>query len=309
MILTAAWTTPVHAQELSWLHAIFVTLESTGDAMATHVHAALASSQITLVVHVLFTALALMLFVWKFSGYALRGFDLLDLLELMFTIFFVYLLLTGYHSVFPAIGSAERYISDLLGKGISGATDSDTLAESIFAMVIQMSLHPVCHGLIHCIQDGPYAIATAIIGYLAILLLGVVAVVVETWMQWCFDAAYGIGWFTIPFLLYRPLSFVFDGWLKLFFTVLFYDVLAKVTLAMVVLCFKVMQAAVPGSTGATIDVHGPYDLTALFLFITIGVLIMSCTGRFTNAMVAGTSGVGGLLQDAARGIARAAGRF
>lgn len=307
--LLAAWAAPAHAEDLPWLHDIFVALRHTGDAMTEHVDVALGSGQVALVVHVLFTALALFLFVWKFAGFALRGFDLVDLLELMFTIFFVYLLLSSYRSLMPAVASAGRYVGDSLGKSISGATGSSTLAESIFVLVVQLSLHPVCHGFFHCIDTAPYAIFTSIVGDIAILLLGVVATIVETWMQWCFETVYGIGWFAIPFLLYRKLSFIFDGWLKLFFTVLFYDILAKVTLAMVLLCFTVMQHSVPGSTSASIDVHGPYDLVALFLFIAIGVLILACTGRFATSMVAGVSGVGGLLQDAARGAARgAAGR-
>ena len=308
-LVLAGWAAPARADNLPWVHQIFVALHNTGNTMVTHVDTALASAQVTLVVNVLFTALALLLFVWKFAGFALRGFDLVDVLELMFTIFFVYLLLTGYRSLLPAVGSAGRYVGDVLGKDISGATGSNTLAEEIFNLVVQLSLHPVCHGLMHCITDAPYAIATAIVGTIAILLLGGVATIVETWMNWCFQAVYGIGWFTIPFLLYRKLSFIFDGWLKLFFTVLFYDILAKVTLAMVLLCFTTMQSSVPGSIGATIDVHGPYDLVALFLFIFVGVLLLACTGRFANAMVAGVSGVGGLLQDAARGAARGAGRL
>jgi len=308
--LAAIAAAPAEAAEgMPWLHEVFVKLQNTGDTMIDQVDAALTSGQIATVVHVLFTALALILFVWKFAGFATRGFDLVDLLELMFTIFFVFLLLTGYRSLMPGLAAAGRYIGDVLGKHISGADGSQTLAESIFTEAVQMSLHPVCAGLLDCIHHGAYAIATAMAGDLAILILGAVATIIETWMHWCFAAVYGIGWFTIPFLLFRQLSFIFDGWLKLFFTVLFYDIIAKVTLAIVLLCFKIMEGQVPGATGASIDVHGPYDLIALFLFIVIGVLIMSCTGRFANAVTAGVSGAGGWLQDVSRGAARSAGAF
>ena len=305
----AAAAAPARAADIPWLHDVFIALRDTGDTMTSHIDAALTSSQVTLVVNVLFTSLALFLFVWRFVGFALRGFNLADLLELMLSIFFVYLLLTAYRGLLPATAAAARHVGDVLGKGISGATGSNSLAESLFEMVVQLSLHPACNGLIHCITGAPYAIATTFVGSMAILLLGGVATVVEIWMSWCFQAVYAIGWFAIPFLLFRKLSFIFDGWLKLFFSVLFYDIIAKVILAMVVLCFRTMQTSVPGSIGATIDVHGPYDLVALFLFIAIGVLLLLCTGRFANAMVAGVSGVGGLLQDAARGVARGAGRL
>jgi hypothetical protein len=293
--------------DMPWLHDIFVTLREANDAMTAHVSTALTSAGIGMVVHVLFASLSLFLFVWKFIGFALRGFDLVDLLELMFTMGFVYLLLTGYRGLMPAIAAATRFVGDHLGGSIAGIGTDRTLAEEIFTTVLQLSLHPVCDGLMDCITNRAYAIFTTMVASLAILFLGAIATVVELWMQWCFEIAFGVGWFTIPFLLFRRLSFLFDGWLKLFFNVMMYDLIAKVTLSMVLLGFRSMSAAATGSMGATIDVHGPYDLIALFLFLVLGMLAMACTGRFATSVVAGMSGTGGLLQDVARSAARSAG--
>jgi len=55
----AALAAPAQAAEdMPWLHEIFVNLQKTGDTLVGSVDAALISSQIATVVHVLFTALA-----------------------------------------------------------------------------------------------------------------------------------------------------------------------------------------------------------------------------------------------------------
>src|SRR5207245_365549 len=108
--------------------------------------------EVNLVVNVLFSALALFLFVWKFSGFAMRGFDMLDVLELMFTIAFVYVLLTAYRTLIPVVVEGSRFVGDALGMGISHADGSATLAESIFGTLLGLSLHPVCDGgFFHCL--------------------------------------------------------------------------------------------------------------------------------------------------------------
>ena len=95
--------------DMPWLHDIFVTLREANDAMTAHVSTALTSAGIGMVVHVLFASLSLFLFVWKFIGFALRGFDLVDLLELMLTKGFVYQLLTGYRGLMPAIAARTEH--------------------------------------------------------------------------------------------------------------------------------------------------------------------------------------------------------
>lgn len=316
LLLTAAalclLAGPAHAQEvpdIPFLHDIFVSLRKVSDTMNASIGTALGTAQISRIINVLFASLATLLFVWKFSGFALRGFDLMEILELMFTIFYVYLFLTAYRTLIPGIAEAGRFIGDALAGTIGGATGKATLAESIFSMLLQLTLRPNCEGLLGCANGaGLLAIGTAMLGFVAIITLGIIATIVETWMQWCFMVAYAFGWFTIPFLLFRQLSFLFDGWLKFFMGVIMFDLVAKITLAIVLLCFKVIQEAAPGSTGATIDVHRPFDLIALFLFIVVGAVILTATGRFATALTAGVSGVTGVMQDMARGTARAFGR-
>jgi hypothetical protein len=304
-VLMWAWALPAHAATIPWLHTVFESLAAAADTMAARLDTALASAQVALVVNVLFASFALFLFVWKFTGFALRGFDVLHILELMFTIFFVYLLLRGYMTLLPAVVSAGRYVTDNLGTALIGSPPDVSLAESIFSSLLPLTLHAKCTGL--CIKTGLLAVSTTIVGYLAIIALGVLAVVVQTWTQWAFHVAYAVGWATIPFLLSRRLSFIFDGWLKFFIGTVMYEMVAKIALSLVVLSFRFMQGSAPHSMEATIDVRGPSDLAALFAFILVGAFVLLCTSRVAAIVVQGVSGVSGVLQDMARGAARAAG--
>lgn len=302
--LQPAWSAPT-IPDIPWLHDIYVTLANAGVEMDKAVDQALRSKQVSMVANVLFTSLAGFLFVWRFAGFAMRGFNLQALLELMFTIFYVYLLLTAYTTLIPAVGNAGRFVGDTMAKGISGAEGQATFAEAIFSMLLQLTLQPSCEGFFHCMgKAGMMAMGVTQAGDLAIVILGIVATVVETWMQWCYSIAYAVGWFTIPFLLYPRLSFLFDGWLRFFCGVIMYDLVAKITLAIVLLAFQAMQMQAPGAFGATIEVRQPFDLIALFLFIAIGVLVLCVTGTFANALVAGVAGTSGVLQDMARGAAK-----
>jgi hypothetical protein len=307
-LLALAWALPAHAAEIPFLHDIFVSLSHAGDQMTNKMSAALVTPQIRMAMNTLFTSLALCLFVWRFAGFALRGFDLVDLLELMFSIFFVYVMLSSYTTLVQAISTAGQAVGNALGGSISGADDEQTLAESIFSLLLQLTLLTKCDGLTHCVKWIWLSFGTVMIADIAILLLGVIATVVEVWMHWCVQIAYGVGWVTIPLLMVRSLSFLFDGWLKFFLGAIFFDIIAKVTLAMVLLSFRVLTNRTPGANGATIDVHGPMDVAALFLFIFVGVIVLTATGKLANAVVAGVSGVGGVLQDLARGAAQTAGR-
>lgn len=298
------WAEPAHAQQIPVVHDVFVALEEMGDKLTEAVSNGLQTAQVSNIVNVLFAFFALMTFVWRFVAFGMRGFNLHDILELMFAIFFVYLLLTAYRTLVPAMASAGRYVGDALADGLIGTEDGMTLAESIFVKVLTLSLRAECPGFWGCWED-PLPMLVTWIGNFVLIVLGIIATVVEVWMQWGFEIAYAVGWMTLPFLLFRKLAFLFDGWLRFFLSVIMYDIVAKVTLSVVLVCFSVLTGRIPGAMGATIDVTGPYSLVALFLFVVVGMFVLATTGRFSLALVSGVKGVGGVLQDMAGGAARA----
>ncbi len=78
--LLCACAGPAQAAPIPALHEIFLAFERVSDQITTAVGNALGTAQVELVVNVLFSGLALGLFVWRFAGFALRGFDMMALL-------------------------------------------------------------------------------------------------------------------------------------------------------------------------------------------------------------------------------------
>ena len=305
------WAVPAQAASLPALHQVFTVFEQMTQKITTAVGHALGTPEISTVVNVLFTALALGLFVWRFAGYALRGFDMQDLMSLMLTIFFVYLILASYGLVFPAIFGAGRHVSNLLGAGISGRDPSVSLAETIFGMVVQVDFKADCQ-LFDCMGSGIMSWIAALFAYVVVILLGIMATLVELWTLWGFQIAFAVGWLTVPFLMFERLSFLFDGWLKFFFGMLIYVIVAKVNLALVLLGLEVMFGIAHGSglpSTQTLNVRGFFDIVGMMVFLFVGIASLWSSGKFASAFVqnAAGGGVGEAVQKVAQTTARAAG--
>ena len=283
-----AWAAPAHAADVPVLTEIFKDFQSITDQVTDHINTALGLPSIGQIVHVLFSALALGLFVWRFAGFALRGFDLLDILELMLTIFFVYILLRSYREIFPAIFGAGRHVADLIASALIGVDSKKSLAESIFGLLFNFSFEPSCSGT-DCVGSGILSIVAAIVTYVAIIVLGIIAALVELWTVWGFQIAFAVGWVTIPLLLYERLAFVFDGWLKFFFGMLIFTLVAKVNLALVLLGLQMVS----GNNGQKkIQVDGFFDVLGILVFVVVGIYTLFCTERFASTIVS-SAGAGG----------------
>jgi hypothetical protein len=301
---------PASAQESFPIAQAFTAMQGFADAMTRNIETALGTAQVTQVVNVLFTALALSFFVWKFVGFALRGFDVMDILEVMLTIMFVYVLLTSYKIIFPAIFAAGRFVGDAIGNGILAAPPGGSLAEAMMGMFSRANFEPQCGNPLQCLSSGLPTLIAAMLATVAVILLGGIAVLVELWTIWGFAIAYAIGWVTIPFLMYERLSFLFEGWLKFFFGVTVYAIVAKANLALVFLGIELVLGLTPGVTGPAphTTVTGLFDVLGLLVFVGVGIFSLTATGSFASAIVmgAGGGGVGGVVQSVARAGAKAA---
>ncbi|CAN7510554.1 type IV secretion system protein [Rhizobacter sp. LjRoot28] len=309
--LLCAWAGPAQAAPIPALHEIFLAFERVSDQITTAVGNALGTAQVELVVNVLFSGLALGLFVWRFAGFALRGFDMMELLTLMMTIFFVYVLLTSYKAIFPPMFEGGRYVAEVLGTGISGRDGSVSMAEAIFTMAIQGDFNAGCDNL-GCLGREFLSIPATLAAYVVVIILGIIATLVELWTLWGFQIAFAIGWVTIPFLLFERLSFLFDGWLKFFFGIIVYVIVAKVNLALVLLGLEIMFGVAHGSTTVpevSVTVNGFFDLMGMFVFMIVGIATLYSTGKFASAIVnsAAGGGVGEVVQKAAQAAATVAG--
>jgi hypothetical protein len=288
----------------------FTAINSFGEKMQGKVEVALASGPIRQVVNVLFTALAISLFVWKFVGYALRGFDVMDIIELMMSIVFVYILLTSYTYIFPTISQGTHAIGNAIGAGISGLSADESFAKALLGSFKDMTFTPKCDGL-DCLGKGIMALVGTAMAWIAVVVLGIAALLVELWVTWGFAIAYAVGWVTIPFMLYERLHFLFDGWLKFFFGMGVYGILAKTNLALVYLAIQKMLKSGTGEGGDPLlnyQVGSIAEVAGLLVFVTVGVFSLFSTNRFAQAIVggAGGGGIAGMVQSAAKAGANAA---
>jgi hypothetical protein len=287
----------------------FKAMDAFNDAIYTKINSALRSGAVSEVVNVLFMALAISLFVWKFVGYALRGFDVMDIVELMLTIVFVYILLKGYSKIFPVFIGGMQHVGDQLGIGIAGTPPDGSLARSMMSKFADYFFKPACEGL-DCFGSKVGAMIAAFVAMVAVLLLGIAAMLVELWCTWGFAIAYAIGWVTIPFLLYERLQFMFDGWLKFFFGMGVYAIVAKVNLALVYLSIELFTGGKRSGMSATAPklVEGFSDIAGLLVFVFVGIFSLMSTNRFAQSIVmgAGGGGIGGMVQATARAGAQAA---
>jgi TrbL/VirB6 plasmid conjugal transfer protein len=288
----------------------FTGMQNFANAMTGNIETALGTAQVSYVANVLFTTLALSFFIWKFVGFAMRGFDVMDILEVMLTIMFVYVLQSGYQTIFPAIYSAGRYIGDAIGNGILKAPPGGSLAEAMMGMFARSNFTPQCGNPLDFLGPCLPTLIAAILATVSVLLLGAIAVLVELWTIWGFAIAYAIGWVTIPFLMYERLSFLFEGWLKFFFGVTVYAIVAKANLALVFLGIEMVLGLTPGvnSAAPNVPIVGMVSVLGLLVFVAVGIFSLTATGSFASSIVmgAGGGGVGGAVQSMARTAASAA---
>jgi type IV secretory pathway TrbL component len=226
---------------------------------------------------------------------------MLDLLTLMLTIAFVHFLLSGYRLVFPPIFDAGRHVADVLGNGIGGV-DGTSMAEAIFRALLRLDLNPACDSW-DCIGKDIMTLPATVFAYVMAVVLGIIATLVELWTLWGFQIAFAVGWVTVPFLLFERLSFLFDGWLKFFFGMIIYVLVAKVNLALVLIGLKVMLN-LAGEGAFPVSVTGFFNLVGMFVFVAVSICTLFCTGKFASAIV--NNAAGGGVGDAVKKIASTA---
>jgi TrbL/VirB6 plasmid conjugal transfer protein len=226
------------------------------------------------------------------------------------SIMFVYVLLTSYTIIFPAIASGTNAIGNAIGGGIAKLPTEQSFAKAVLTSFGSMTFTPTCNGL-DCLSKGFMALVGTAMAWIAVVVLGIATLLVELWTTWGFAIAYAVGWVTIPFMLYERLHFLFDGWLKFFFGMGVYAILAKANLALVYLAIQKMLKSGTGAGGEpllTYQVGGLAEVAGLLVFVTVGIFSLFSTSRFAQSIVggAGGGGIAGMVQSAAKAGATAA---
>jgi type IV secretory pathway VirB6-like protein len=170
-------------------------------------------------------------------------------------------------------------------------------------------LFNICKGLnfsdVNILTSGATVILAIVLGTIFTAVLAICGVFTACWAIWSYAVAKIIGWMFIPTLMFDRLSFLFDGWLKFFFSALLYNIIARTNLVLVAIVLKSMIGAssvYPDSTDTfQIVVDSFQDVLGLGCFLVISILALISTGKFASSVCGGVSmGGGSLVRAAAR---------
>lgn len=115
-----------------------------------------------------------------------------------------------------------------------------------------------------------------------------------------------LGIFMIPFLLFKPTQFIFDGWVKMFLGFLAYGLVGKVIAIIVIQIilefFGISAADLAGNAVFQVSLTstGTQSWLALIGIFFVGIFMLFSTASIASSFVGGVSGLGGAINGAAR---------
>lgn len=150
---------------------------------------------------------------------------------------------------------------------------------------------------------------------LIFLVIEVVLIVasffVAAWPTLLYAVAVIVGPIMFPFLFIEPLSGFFDGWVKLYFSSLFFMIISRVVLIVVALLFGsffgVSYSLNPSIQPMVIDASSLANVGVLFVLSGMSLFLLFYSGSLVATIVGGTNlGMSGAVVKLARFAAAAA---
>jgi len=226
--------------------------------------------------------------------------------ELVLTVGIVKVLLDYYDPLTSAFWAWSIGFAEGIQYAAVGTTDLFFLPSYLFN---------ICKGLnfsdANILTSGATVILAIVLGTIFSAVLAICAVLTSCWAIWSYSVAKIVGWMFVPTLMFDRLSFLFDGWLKFFFSSLLYNIVARANLVLVAIVIKSMVGAssiYPASTDTyQIVVDSFQDVLGLGCFLVISILALISTGKFASAIVGGVSmGGGSIVRTAVRAATKGA---
>lgn len=253
------------------------------------------------------TFFVVILLVGLISRYAMRGVEIEEILVTLLMIAGTRILLNNYDALTSALWGWSEGVAGGIQRAITGDTSPFFLP-----------------GYINNVMDGintaevdiwdtlKYALCSIAVTVL-VFILSLLSFVVNVWSLWGYTLAKMIGWVFIPFLLFRRLSMLFDGWLRLFLGFLVYAIIARANLLLVTLAinayFGIPTGTIPIKPTYNFDFATLSEVFGLLAFLLIGILSLISTGRFAATVASGSIGVGDSLRTVAGTVVRLGVRF
>ncbi len=253
-------------------------------------------------VDALWVTLTILLLFNVLSKYAMSGIAFVELLHPLLLIFITRIMLNHYDFLTGLCWDWSEGIAGGIQRAVIGNSDPFLLPGFINDVVAGIETTDVS------IWDGLKLFLAGNVIMTILLLLSVLAFLANTWALYGYTLAKIIGWFFIPFIMVKKMSFLFDGWVRLFLGFLVYGIIARANLLLTVLALKAFFG-IPGFSVNTmsstrVDLTGLADLFGLAGFLFVAILALISTGRFASNIASGATGFGDSVQSIAYGLAR-----
>lgn len=253
-------------------------------------------------VNALWNTLTVVLIVTVLTQYSMTGITTFELIHPLLLILITRLMLNHYNYLTGLCWDWSEGIAGGIQRAVIGSSDPFLLPGFINDVVAGIETSGVT------LWDGVDLVMGSLVITAIISLLSLMAFLANTWALWGYALAKIIGWFFIPFVMFKRLSFLFDGWMRLFIGFLVYGIIARANLLLTVLAVKT-YFAIPGyavntNTSIRLDFNGVADLFGMLAFLFVSILALIATSRFATAVVSGAGGFGQSISTAAYGLTR-----
>jgi len=230
---------------------------------------------------------SVMIIIWEVTMYSFRGVDFPELFKIFFLIAITNVLMMQFDEMTAALwGWSEAFATGIQVSAI-GVEDQFFAPRFIWNWVTSFSWSDAENVLLHP-TNTLMMVGLAILSF----LLSALSFTATAWGLWGYSLAKMVGLMFIPTILFEKLSWLFDGWLRLFFGFLIYNILAKATLMLVVIAIAgyagLSPSVVPNGIGHQFSDHSFMEILSLFIFVLLSILGLICTGKFVATIVGGS---------------------
>ncbi len=253
-------------------------------------------------VNALWNAFAIILLVSALAKWNFGGIELYEIVHLLLLILITRIMLNHYNMLTTLMWDWSDGIAGSVQKAVIGNSDPLFLSCFINDVVAGIKASDVS------ILDSVRLFINGLIMSGIVMILSVLSFFASTWALYGYALAKILGWFFIPCLMIKRLSFLFDGWVRLFTGFIIYGIVARANLMLAVLAMK-SYLGIPGyavntNTTYSFSLAGMADIAGMVGFMIIAILALISTSRFASTIASGAGGFGQSISSAAYSLSR-----
>lgn len=240
------------------------------------------------------------------SALTLYIFKKIDLGDVIVAFMMIIITFSFFHSFGYAVEATygwTRGITGLIQEVLLG-TDDVLYTSNIAAEISKKLVFEDYSFLVN-----PIALVKMAILAVLIALFEVALFFIDTWVTIGVVLSQLLGIFMIPFLLFKPTAYIFDGWVKMYVGFLAFGLVGKVISIIVIQIllefFGWTVADLEGNASFTVSLTSTGALSWLSLIgiFFIAILMLFSTTKIASLFAGGAAGLGDGITGAARGLA------